>query len=537
MYKEEVILLTDGYKLDHRRQYPYGTEVVYANMTPRSSNWYEEANEGSVVFGIQYLIKEYLIKRFNEEFFKKDKDVVVATFQRRVNSFLGENGVGTRHIEELHDLGYLPVKIKALPEGSLCPMRCPILTIQNTHPKFFWLTNYLETLLSTTLWLTCTSATTARLYKKEMSRHAKATGTEGIITGFNIHDFSMRGMGGVESAIMSGMGHLTSFCGSETLPAIAAVEEYYCTDAEKELIAGTVPATEHSVMEAGGKETEESTYRRLLTEVYPNGFVSIVSDTWDFWRIMTEVIPSLKDVIMARDGRFVVRPDSGEPIDIICGIEDAFIWEIDGKKYYDGNSRWSGSSSLMVEYERTMREHVKDGTIHQYEVGDAQIKGAYEVLLDTFGYTLNSKGFKILDGHVGLIYGDSITLWRQKEIYRILEDKGIAATNIVLGVGSYSYQYKSRDSLGFAVKTTAVKINGELVEVFKSPKTDRGIKKSLKGLLRVEKDSDGKFFVKDRVSEEEENGGELLTVFEDGKIVREYTLSEIRANVDNTLKF
>lgn len=534
-YRKEAILFTDGYKLDHRRQYPEGTEMVYANMTPRSCNWYPEAEDGAVVFGLQYLIKEYLTKRFNEDFFNRPKDEVVNEFARRVNTFLGKNGVGTKHIEELHDLGYLPIRIKALPEGSLCPMRVPMLTIQNTHPDFFWLTNYLETLISTELWLPCTSATTARLFKKELMRHAEKTGTKGIITGFNIHDFSMRGMGGVESAVMSGMGHMTSFCGSETLPAIAAVEEYYNADAEKELIAGTVPATEHSVMEAGGKETEYDTYKRLLTQVYPEGFVSIVSDTWDFWKVMTETIPSLKDVIMQRDGRFVVRPDSGEPIDIICGIESNFIYNYNGKKYYDSAARWSGSSSLYSDYERAMHDHIHDGTLDKYEVSDAEIKGAYELLLDTFGYSVNGKGYKVLDTHVGLIYGDSITLWKQKEIYRILENKGIAATNIVLGVGSYSYQLKSRDSLGFAVKTTAVRINGELIEVFKSPKTDRGIKKSLKGLLRVDKDENGKFYVTDRVSEEDEKGGELVTVFEDGKLVREISLEEIRTNVDNTL--
>lgn len=249
---KEAILLTDGYKLDHRRQYPEGTEYVYSNWTPRSCHYYPEAEEGAVVFGIQYFIKEYLMKQFQEDFFNKPKDVAVAEFKRRVDTFLGPNNVGTRHIEELHDLGYLPIRIKALPEGTLCPIRVPALTFINTHPDFFWLTNYFETLISTTLWLPMTSATTARLYKKELIRHARKTGFKDVDLNFLIHDFSMRGMAGVEAAIMSGMGHMTSFCGSETIPAIAGLEEYYNANAEKELIAATIPATEHSVMCAGG---------------------------------------------------------------------------------------------------------------------------------------------------------------------------------------------------------------------------------------------------------------------------------------------
>ena len=199
---KEAILLTDGYKLDHRRQYPEGTEYVYSNWTPRSCHYYPEAKEGAVVFGIQYFIKEYLMKQFQENFFNKPKDVAVAEFKRRVDTFLGPNNVGTKHIEELHDLGYLPIRIKALPEGTLCPIRVPALTFINTHPDFFWLTNYFETLISTTLWLPMTSATTARLYKKELIRHARKTGFKDVDLNFLIHDFSMRGMAGVDDAVL-----------------------------------------------------------------------------------------------------------------------------------------------------------------------------------------------------------------------------------------------------------------------------------------------------------------------------------------------
>ena len=489
---KESILLTDGYKLDHRRQYPEGTEFVYSNWTPRSCQYFPEASEGTVVFGIEYFIKKYLLEEFNKNFFNRPKEEVIEEFSRRINTFLGPNQVGINHISALHDLGYLPIEIKALPEGSLCPIGVPVLTVINTVPEFFWITNYLETLMSACLWLPMTSATSARLYKKCLMEHAFKTGFHnqpGL--DFLCHDFSMRGMAGIEAAIMSGLGHLTSFTGSETIPALEAAEEYYNANADSELLAGTVPATEHSVMCAGGMEDEFETFKRLITEIYPTGIVSIVSDTWDFWQVITEYMPRLKDTIMSRDGRVVVRPDSGDPVKIICGDPEA-----------DPNS--------------------------------PEYKGAYQLLGEIFGTTVNEKGYKVLDTHIGLIYGDSITLERQHQIYSQLEDKGFAATNLVLGIGSYTYQFKSRDSLGFAMKATWCQINGEAKEIFKNPKTDSGMKKSLKGLLQVYKE-DGVYKVKDQVSKEEEQQGCLQTVFKDGVLYKAGLLDTIRQNVNATL--
>ena len=534
----ETVLLTDGYKLDHRRQYPEGTQYVYSNWTPRSCQYFPEAKEGAVVFGIQYFIKEYLMKQFQKDFFDKPKEVAVSEFKRRVDTFLGPNGVGTKHIEDLHDIGYLPIRIKALPEGTLCPIKVPALTFINTHPDFFWLTNYFETLISTTLWLPMTSATTARLYKKELIRHAQLTGFgKDVNLDFLCHDFSMRGMAGVEASVMSGMAHMTSFCGSETIPAIAALEEYYNADAEKELIAATIPATEHSVMCAGGKEDELETFKRLITEVYPNGFVSIVSDTWDFWKVMTEYLPELKEKILARDGRLVIRPDSGDPVDIICGIKGG-VFEVNGNLYHikdyhklitaDGYKTQERLADLWYDI-----EHNPDS----YEnciITETQRKGAYECLWETFGGTINEKGYKVLNPKVGIIYGDSITLERQKRIYERLEEKGFAATNLVLGVGSFTYQFKSRDSLGFAMKATWCQVNGEEREIFKDPKTDEGTKKSLKGLICVQGEPN-KYVAIDQVSKDMESSSYLQTVFEDGKLITDWSLSEIRENVNNSI--
>ncbi len=433
----ETILLTDGYKLDHRRQYPEGTEYVYSNWTPRSSkhflgsdcidhpNPYRPKVEGAVVFGVQYMLKEFFIKQFNENFFGRPKNEVVKEFADRIKMYLGEEAfknIGTKHIEELWDLGYLPIKIKALPEGTFCPIRVPALTFINTDPKFFWLTNYFETLISNTLWLPMTSATSARLFLKELVRHATKTGyinNPDVILGFSCHDFSMRGMSGIEATIASGLGHLTSFCGTESVPVLKAAEEYYHAEG---LIGATVPATEHSVMCAGGMEDEFKTFERIITEIYPTGFVSIVSDTWDYWKVIEDYLPRLKDTIMSRDGRVVIRPDSGTPEDIICGLSTNPYYETMEKNghYYYRISNKFGSLETTSEWA---------------ECSKGEYYGTYQMMWDIFGGKVNEAGYKELDPHIGLIYGDSITLERQAEIYHRLEEMGFAATNLVLGIG------------------------------------------------------------------------------------------------------
>ena len=518
----EIINSTDGYKLGHHRMYPECTEMVYSNWTPRSNRYFPEATEGSVVFGIQYFIKKYLIEEFNK-WFALPKEEALNQFIYRVGHFVDINQVGTKHIEELYDLGYLPIEIKALPEGSICPIRVPMMTIKNTLPEFFWLTNYLETLISCSLWLPCTSATSARLYKKRLVEHAHKTGFPNDVSlGFCCHDFSMRGMASLDAAIVSGMAHLTSFTGSETIPAIEGIEQYYGADATKELIAGTVPATEHSVMCAGGEEDEIKTYRRLINDLYPTGIVSIVSDTWDFWQVVEKYLPKLKEEILARDGRVVIRPDSGDPVDIICGLRTnpQYHTSIREGKYY-------------CDYNPFLNDD--DDESGYVEVSEGQYYGAYYMLGKIFGWNTTKNDYLYPNSKIGLLYGDSITLERQRDIYTRLESAHLAACNLVLGVGSFTYQFKSRDSLGFAIKATACVINGELKEIFKHPKTDDGTKNSLKGLIRVEREA-GKYVAYDQQSTAQEKKGCLETVFLNGKLTKEYTLREIRENIIETLK-
>jgi nicotinamide phosphoribosyltransferase len=479
-----ALFLTDGYKLDHRRQYPTGTSLVYSNWTPRKSRL-DEMNE-VVFFGLQYFLKKYILEDFNHNFFSQPKERVVAKYARRINNYLGDHSIAFDHIEALHDLGYLPMVFKALPEGASVPLRVPMFTMYNTLPEFFWLTNYFETLLSTVIWLPCTAATIAKKYREILNDYAEKTSSTPEFVQWQGHDFSMRGMAGLEAGMIASAGHLLSFTGTDTLPAIDFLEEYYNANSDQELIAGSVAATEHSVMCMGTTSGEFDTYKRLITEIYPSGIVSIVSDTWDLWKVLTDIIPALKNEILARDGKVVIRPDSGDPADILCGNPD-------GKS-------------------------------------EAERKGVVELLWDIFGGTVNSKGYKELVPQIGAIYGDSITLKRAEDICRRLMEKGYASTNIVLGIGSYTYQYNTRDTFGFAMKATYGEVNGEGREIFKDPITDDGTKKSAKGLMQVVL-KDGKYELIDQVSWEEEKQGELKEVFRDGKMIRETSLAEIRSRI------
>ncbi len=485
----KAIMQTDGYKLDHRRQYPEGTEFVYSNWTARGSRI--EGIDKVVFVGLQQVIQRRLMDDF-EAFFAADVDDLCAEYQAMLDKYLGPTDIGTDHIRALHGLGYIPLEFKALPEGTEVPLRVPMFTVENTHPDFFWVTNYFETILSADLWMPMTSATNAARIRRMLNEFATQSGEPVDGVGFQGHDFSMRGMAGAEAGNLSAMGHLVAFTGTETVPVLQFIEDYYPFDG---FLAGTVPATEHSVMCAGGDENERETFERLMG-LYPAGILSVVSDTWDYWKVLTDLIPSMKDTIMARDGKLVVRPDSGDPADIICGTET-------------------------LENQSTNPEE----------------RGSIQVLWDTFGGTVNDAGYKVLDPHIGLIYGDSMNYDRVKDISERLMAKGFAATNWVAGLGSYGYQYQTRDTFGFAMKATNVTINGEEKAIFKDPKTDNGLKKSLKGRIVVVDGNDhGALVAIDDASPKTrqwalDNGDDLLeTVWKDGKFLKRLGFDEVRAN-------
>ena len=522
------LLLTDGYKTGHHQQYPVGTTLVYSNFTPRSNKYAPKGCDRVVSFG-QQMVMQQIHEMFQNEFFSKPKEVVCGEMKMELSMYLGTD-YDVTHFEELHDLGYLPIHVKGITEGTLVPIKVPVLTIYNTHPKFYWVTNYLETILSNLLWKPITSATIAHQYRKVLTKWQEKTDTEkGWFIDWQGHDFSMRGMDSVEAVISSGLGHLTSFSGSDSLPTIYGARKFY---GEEGPVCGSVNATEHSVMCAGGVDDEIGTFRRLL-ETYPTGILSIVSDTWDLWRVCTEYVTELKEEILARkDGKLVIRPDSGNPVDILCG----FIKNDEGL-IYNSEENIRNGGSYYLEPKNTPEEI-----------------GVIELLWNVFGGTVNEQGYKVLDPHIGAIYGDSITIERADEICRRLEAKGFASTNVVLGIGSFTYQYNTRDTFGFAMKATYVEVLEEKVtdygnpgdevpvrvkvgrEIFKDPITDDGTKKSATGLLNVDwmVGSHGKgIILKDKVSWEEEGKGLLNIIYKDGKFENATTLTEIRNRLKN----
>jgi nicotinamide phosphoribosyltransferase len=480
------ITFIDGYKFDHRRQYPKGSTRVYSNWTPRESR--VPGVDKVIFFGLQYFLDRYLDAKTGEfaKFFGAPEDDVCEKYAARVNGYLGPNAIGTDHIRALHRLGHLPLEFRALPEGTRVPLRVPMLTVENTRDEFFWLVNYIETLMSNVLWMPCTSATTAATVRSVLDKAAAATGSAPEFVQWQGHDFSFRGLPGPEAAALSGAGPLLSFTGTDTLPALDLVEEHYGPLPAGYLLGASVAATEHSVMCAGGQLGETETFERLL-ELYPGGIVSVVSDTWDLWSVLTKTLPQLKARILARSGKLVIRPDSGDPADIVCGDPNA-------------------------------------------PAGSPASKGVIELLWDTFGGTTTNTGHRLLDEHIGCIYGDSITVERARDITARLAAKRFASANMVFGIGSYSYQYVTRDTFGFAMKATWCEVNGEKRDLFKCPSTGNGMKNSAKGRLAVLRGPTGLELVS-QATAAQEAASMLRPVWRDGSFVVRETFDKLRERV------
>lgn len=481
-FRPNPLNLADSYKVGHHDMYPKGMTHLQSNFTPRGSRI--EGINHVVFFGLQAFLQSTLMEYFNEEFFNADPTEVIGDHVRRVEGLLGMPFDAT-HWYELHSLGYLPLEFRALYEGTEVPLRVPMFVIENTVPGYGWLVNYFESVLSNEIWLPMTSATTALHLRRMLDHYAALTSDTPEFVDWQGHDFSFRGMTSVSSGSASAAGHLLSFAGSDGLSGMDWAEQFYggCSN----FVGGSVPATEHSVMCAGGEQTERETFDRLLAG-QPSGIVSIVSDTWDFWKVMTETLPSLKDEIMARDGKLVVRPDSGDPVKILCGDPDA-------------------------------------------EPGSPAFYGAVQVLWNEFGGTVNSKGYRVLDSHVGVIYGDSITFERAQEICKRLMVKGFATTTPVFGVGSFTYQYVTRDTFGFAMKATWALIDGESTALFKDPKTDSGVKKSAKGRLAVIEDWSQGLYLVSEATPEAEDLSLLQPVWRDGEFIKRHTFPEVAARI------
>ncbi len=528
------ILLSDSYKQFHYKMYPKGLTKLYSNMTPRNSRL--QGIDEAVWFGLQYYIKEYLINQWQELFFKQPLEKVIKEYKRFHKNFSGVD-METEHIEKLHKLGYLPLRILALEEGSKVPMKVPFFTIENTHDDFAWLVNFLETAMSTVIWDLTTIATISNQYKEVLNAFALATVGNTDFTQWQGHDFSMRGRSSIESTYNQA-GHLiTGFTGTDTIPAILFLEEYYGANIEKELVGASVPATEHSVMMCDGKACEIDTIKGLLT-TFPEGILSVVSDTWDLWEVINNYLPQIKEQIMSRNGKLVIRPDSGDPVEILCGLVEAptvadITRRIQSEYWHQFYFKDKSGKCFQIR----PKKDSKSGEHEVFEANLNKVKGVVELLWDIFGGTTSEQGYKVLDSHIGVIYGDSITIQRCNTICERLYSKKFASTNWVAGIGSYTMNYNTRDSLGIAVKATNCVVNGESREIFKDPITDNGIKKSAKGLLAVYKnEGSGAYELVDQVTRKESDNCELKVVFENGKLVKETTLAEIRKRLSYVKK-
>jgi len=490
------LLACDFYKVTHSSQYPRNIARIVSYFTPRMSRiprW-----DKVVMFGLQGFIKDYLIRSFNENFFNLPKDVVVAQYKSLIDATLGEGSYDIQKIADLHDLGYLPLEIRAIPEGSRVDIHVPMLEITNTHPRFAWLVNTIETALSCTLWHAMVSANVGYQYRQIVNEYYDRTVDDDVPRARALGDFSMRGQESVESAEKSSAAFLLSFLNTATVPAIDYLERNYNCNAGTSPVGYGAISTEHSVMCSNYAidGDEISLVRRLLTEAYPDKSFSMVSDSYDYWNLVDNILPQLHSEIMEHNGTLLVRGDSGDPVDIVT--QTVFhLW-------------------------------------------------------NQFGGTVNSKGYKVLDPHVKALYGDSITLDRCRAIYDILEKNGFACNNVSLGVGSFSMQCMesidaaheeihyypfTRDTLGIAVKATYCEdSDGRQIQIFKNPKTDTGhFKKSQKGCCAVHYNADrAAFEYTDGMSLDEAHSdpdNKLLPVFENGHMVREYTLDMVRRNL------
>ena len=602
-FKINSLYLSDGYKVGHKAMLAPGTTKLYGTWIPRSTKHAPKGITKIVSFG-QQLVWKWLHDEFEENFFMnnyrtnpftKEKMEVpglkekALQFIKDMSLYLGMEYDG-KHFEELWDLGYLPIKVKALPEGIETNPNIPHMTFVNTVDGFAWLTLYLETIVSALAWKPSTAATIAKLYRRQAEEWVLKTDKDNIgLIDWMCHDFSARGLDPM-SQYLIGLGHATSFKGSDTLPVIPAARYFYGVK-EDEMPIGSVNASEHSVSTTKIFTVGEQQMIGDWLKIFSKGILSVVSDTFDLWKLITEYLPANKEAILARDGKLVIRPDSGDPVDILCGVS---------RKYKDLSTYFPEGDVLPEYFEDSLLDEVREDTPHgeigvteyeniyivkgklykakihniswnrydkQYYFIDmwenAKItieelewkpsdKGVIELLWDIFGGTVNEQGYKVLDPHIGAIYGDSITPERQVEIYRRLAAKGFAATNIVLGIGSFTYQYNTRDTLGFAAKGAWFEVKdtgkcncGHTIEcdcvkeynIYKDPITDDGIKKSLKGLLRVDyvndygqKNPEIKVFTEQ--THLQESTGLLQLIYEDGKFYNQTSLTEIREKLN-----
>lgn len=573
---------TDFYKVGHAPLYPNGTSFAYSNFTARACHQFERSNACSalydkklMVFGTTASVKEIHAK-WKKTFFDAPKEKAIRRYKTRMDRSLGEGVVDVSLLEELHDMGYLPLAILSIDEGERIEMKIPLYVIYSTLPQFYWLVNYLETVLSSTLWKMVCNATIAFEFRRVFEKYAELTGSPRSFVYYQGHDFSYRGIPGTEAAARGNSGHLMVFKGTDTIPAIDYVEQYYGEKDSEDPIGESIVATEHAVATSNiltrmteileGRDLDAFSDEQLdkiridceleyivelITEKVPSGNVSLVCDSFDFFGILRN-IGKIKQEIFSRrtnqygQSRVVIRPDSGDPVLIVTGYRVApkeyssaadFATDIadplDFSKRYDAvkiNGEWFEFG--------TQYDGFDDEEPSLYvgrKLSREEVIGAIESLWETFGGTLNEKGYRVLCDRVGLIYGDSISVERQQKILERLMEKNFASCNIVLGIGSFTYQYNTRDTFGMAVKATAVNVRDRLIEIYKDPATGDKTKKSACGLLKVIKDENGEYQLLDRqeMTDIESESGELTLMYKNGQFFKNPSFVEIREKIDS----
>ena len=450
---QNIITLTDSYKTSHYLQYPKGTERVFSYLESRGGLF-----DNTVFFGLQYFLKNYLVG-----------EVVTMDKINRAERLVKAHGVpfnreGWVHIVNAHK-GRLPVTIKAVPEGTVVPGKNVLMTVENTCPDCFWLTNYLETLLLQ-VWYPITVATLSREMKKVIGKGLVETGDLAGLP-FKLHDFGFRGVSSVESAKLGGAAHLVNFMGTDTLPGIEMLMDNYFMD---EMPGFSIPASEHSTITSWGRENEAKAMENMLDK-YPDGLVACVSDSYNIWEACSDIWGTqLKDKILNRNGTLVVRPDSGNPVEVV--------------------------SKVIL------------------------------TLMDKFGYTVNDKGFKVLPPQIRMIQGDGITFESTKLIIEEMKRNQLSVDNTAFGMGGGLLQKVDRDTLKFAFKCSAAKVNGEWIDVYKQP-VDEPFKASKKGLLKLVGGANGNFHTVNQ-NELPNLENKLQVVFENGELFNQTTLNDVR---------
>ena len=547
LFEITALSAVDTYKLGHVDQLPEGVEYIYSNFTPRFDKHFagkkNKYYDGKVVIaGIRTMV-EFINRLWNETFFKVPLEDIIAEYTDLVAPFVtGE--VTTKHVIALHNLGFLPVEIRALDEGLVVNTNIPVLTVCNTVAGFGWVVGFLEDLISAENWKVSTNATTARLYRKIMEAYATKMGVPLWFVNYQGHDFSLRGLGGIVDGSNSGQGHLMYFEGTDNLPAVNRIRKIY----GDKYVGCSVSATEHlvsssSILTSGiedKQEAEAAFFKRYITEIYPSGICSYVSDTYDYWGFLENVLPEFVDVINARGNdangmsKVVVRPDSGDPVHVVAGYRIGTPEEIYGKiSDYPCSEEWLPEVACyngryyFVEYNK---DH--QGSVYDYdfckEISMVEAIGTARWLKVVFGSTMNEQGYSVISDRIGIIYGDSITLDICSDILERLDELKIASSCVVFGIGSFTYNFNTRDSFGYAMKGTWCRVSGKDYAIFKDPKTSSS-KKSARGLLSVVYDENDELrLFQNRTLEEACFDTELNPVFVNSTVNRRDSFAQVR---------